>query len=484
MNQRIRIYLTRILLAASIIFTACSPGPQKEKNENTAAKKEALSKQIPLQFEAIEKRKIFGNIKCKADTSNNYALYVPSSYTPSAPSAVIFFFDAQASGALPLKKYKNLADKYGYILAGSNNSRNGNSAEVNVAFARNMIHDVQTRLSIDQSRVYTSGFSGGSRVASSVAIFDGGINTVIGCGAGFPAIEKPIENKFNYIGIAGNEDFNYNEMQDLENMLKKSDVEHVFLPFNGKHEWCPAEIMEKAFTWIQFKAMKQNLIPKNDSIVRVFLSAEKNQIEGLIKKNKKEEALFTARQTFNFISGLSPDTMLLLTISQLENSKEVKKARERQLELAQTEKALKDQYLNAMALKEIPWWKTETQRLNDTKRFPTDQVVMNKRILSFLSLACYMNINQLMHANQMTEAEHYLTIYKIIDPTNAEAPYLQALIYFGKKENDKALEELKSAAKLGFKEYERFEKDFGEITHTAKGREISASIKENAAKEG
>jgi hypothetical protein len=481
MNQMLNKLILFFFSGVCVIFTACSSINQHnndKKNSDTSVREINLPKQN-TSFENIEKGKILNNRKCRADTGNDYALYIPLSYIPSVSQPVIVFFDSHGAGVLPLKKYKDLADRYGYIFAGSNNSMNGNSTELNLTFGNNLINDLESRLNIDKRRIYTCGFSGGSRVAAAVAIFTGGINTVIGCGAGFPNIDKPIENKFNYIGIAGTEDFNFDEMQELEDLLKKSDVEHIFIPFNGKHEWCPVGTMDRAFTWLKFKAMKQNLEPKDDSIIHSFLLKEKAHIAGLVK-NKKEEAAYAATlQTLNFISGLSDDKELSELSSRLENSNGVKKAKARMDELAKTEKSLKEEYLNAMALKDIPWWKRETQRLNDAGIFPPDQVIMNKRVLSFLSLACYMNINQMMKASQVNEAEHYVLLYKTIDPLNAEAPYLQAIIDLGKKNEKAALEQLELSAKLGFKEPDRFEKDFAGILNSAKGKEISVSIMKN-----
>ncbi|MBI2269588.1 MAG: hypothetical protein HYU69_04435 [Bacteroidetes bacterium] len=467
-------------IAASILLTGCS-STEDNKKEHSGSFITTAEKQTP-KSENFEKGKVLNNIKCKADTNNNYTLYIPISYNNS-PSPVILFFDAHADGTLPIKKYQTLAEKYGFILAGSNNSKNGNSAEVNGAFAGNLLNDLNARLNIDSKRIYTSGFSGGSRVASYMAIFRGGINTVIGCGAGLPNIDKPIENKFNYVGIAGDEDFNYTEMEELEKMFKNSDIEHVFIPFNGRHEWCPAEVMEQAFTWLQLKAMKQMLIPKNDSIVNAYETSAMAALDDLLKGNKEEDAYTLAKHIINFTSGLSTNDKLKTIYVQLEHSPALKKALARKEELNSAEKMLKDQYLNALAINDAAWWTTEVQHLKDLKKYPADQVVMNKRILSFMSLACYMNITQMLRSGQINEVEHYISIYKAIDPENPEGPYLQATLFHSQNKTDKALAELKSAAKLGFKEYDRFTKDFPELVPTKQIESIIAIIKLNATKE-
>jgi len=50
---------------------------------------------------------------------------VPSNFTPERRWPVILLFDARARGRSGVERYQPAAEKYGYIVAGSNNSRNG-----------------------------------------------------------------------------------------------------------------------------------------------------------------------------------------------------------------------------------------------------------------------------------------------------------------------------------------------------------------------
>src|ERR1043165_9117236 len=59
------------------------------------------------------------------DATQSYALYLPAAYTPARKYPVLYFFDPGARGAVPVERFKEAAEKYGYILVGSNNSRNG-----------------------------------------------------------------------------------------------------------------------------------------------------------------------------------------------------------------------------------------------------------------------------------------------------------------------------------------------------------------------
>src|SRR5207249_4941476 len=108
--------------------------------------------------------RIIDEVKCAADASQSYALYLPANYSPQRSWPVIFAFDPRARGRTPVERYQAAAEIYGYIMAGSNNSRNGSWA-VSMAAAQAMAADVTGRFNADSRRIYTAGMSGGARVA-------------------------------------------------------------------------------------------------------------------------------------------------------------------------------------------------------------------------------------------------------------------------------------------------------------------------------
>ena len=52
---------------------------------------------------------IIGRVACAADSSQSYALYVPSGYTPSRVWPVIFAFDPGGRGRTPVERYQAAA---------------------------------------------------------------------------------------------------------------------------------------------------------------------------------------------------------------------------------------------------------------------------------------------------------------------------------------------------------------------------------------
>src|ERR1044072_3976953 len=129
--------------------------------------------------------KVIEKVNCLADTAESYALYIPAKGNKTA-LPVIYLFDPHGSGSLPLHKYKASADSLGFILIGSNTSKNGNDLQYTEELWRILSADTRQRLNIDAQRIYTAGFSGGAKVAGYVALNHPEIKGVIAMGAGLP----------------------------------------------------------------------------------------------------------------------------------------------------------------------------------------------------------------------------------------------------------------------------------------------------------
>ena len=135
-------------------------------------------------IEQLPKGQITEKVVCGAVATQSYAVYLPSNYTPTRKWPILYAFDPGARGKFPVERFKDAAETYGWIVAGSNNSRNG-PMQASVDAWKAVWADTHERLAIDEGRVYTTGFSGGARVAVMLAHLCGDcIAGVIGSGAG------------------------------------------------------------------------------------------------------------------------------------------------------------------------------------------------------------------------------------------------------------------------------------------------------------
>jgi len=211
---------------------------------------------------------IIDRVTCAADPSQSYALFVPAGYTPSRTWPVIFAFDPGGRGRTPVERYQAAAERYGYVVVGSNNSRNG-STEISRILAA-MTNDVAQRLAVDPKRVYLAGMSGGARVALGIALASKDIAGVIASSAGYPDSRIRKTLTFPLFATAGTDDFNHLEMRRLDRELSTT---HRLVIFTGGHVWLSSELALQAVEWMELHAMKTGLKPRdNAEIDRMFAS--------------------------------------------------------------------------------------------------------------------------------------------------------------------------------------------------------------------
>jgi dienelactone hydrolase len=194
---------------------------------------------------------------------------------------VILAFDPGARGRIPVERYREAAELYGYIVAGSNQSRNGSWATSEAAI-KAISRDVGERFVVDDQRVYTAGMSGGARVAMAIAISSPRIAGVIASSAGFPDSKPRKTVRFPVFGTAGTEDFNYMEMRQMDRALTSP---HRLRVFSGGHVWLSPELAVEAVEWLEVQAMKSGRARDEAKLERIFVkrtsSAQGSDAEAL-----------------------------------------------------------------------------------------------------------------------------------------------------------------------------------------------------------
>jgi poly(3-hydroxybutyrate) depolymerase len=211
--------------------------------------------------------RIIDTVTCVADPSQSYALYLPSTYTPDRAWPVLFLFDAGGRGRTGVDRYQAAAEQYGFIVAGSNNSRNG---EASTPAVRAMSGDVFARFRIDMTRIYAGGMSGGARVAMGVALTSSiKVAGVMASSASYPDAESRKTVPFPVFATAGTEDFNLSEMRTLDRELTSP---HRLAVFEGGHVWLTSALATEAVEWMEIQAMKSGLKPRDAAEIDAILA--------------------------------------------------------------------------------------------------------------------------------------------------------------------------------------------------------------------
>jgi hypothetical protein len=212
--------------------------------------------------EDLPRGQVIGEVECQDAPSQHYALYLPSNFSSAREWPVILAFDAAARGREGVERYQAAAERYGYIVAGSNNSRNG-PWELGLDAAQAMTVDLKKRFPVDSRRLYTAGMSGGARVAIKVALISDSVAGVLASSAGYAeAFQESV--RFPLFGSAGTEDFNYREMHAID--LRMTSPHRVEV-FEGGHTWLPVEMATDGVEWMEVQAMKSGLRPRDNRLI-------------------------------------------------------------------------------------------------------------------------------------------------------------------------------------------------------------------------
>lgn len=291
----------------------------------------------------FEKGRIIDRVLCAKDAAYSYALYLPSSYSNDEQWPVIFCFDPRAQGRRPVELLQPAAETYGYILAGSLDSKNG-PVEPNQRAAKAVWQDVRERFSADPARVYAAGFSGGAEAA---VLFPYLVETraagIISCGAGLPAGHQPGWVKpAAYYGLIGYWDFRYPDMARLEEPFTASGIVHRIVYFDGWHQWPTSERLGEAVEWLELVAMKSGLKDKDPG----FIEAQYQ------KRLKAAADLETSGRTLAILheyESLASDFKDLADILKIEEKVLALKGSAEVPRLEKDERAAKEKEISALA---------------------------------------------------------------------------------------------------------------------------------------
>jgi len=280
-------------------------------------------------------------VACRRFPGQSYALYLPSSYAPQKRWPVLYAFDARRRGTVPLERYRAAAERLGWIVVSSNNSRSDEAMEPNTEAMRAMWEDSHERFSIDPRRVYATGFSGGARAAVLLALARRGeVAGVIGHGGGFPFERKPEKGlPFAFFGLAGFTDFNFPELLALDRRLGELGASHRFESFDGTHQWAPAEESGLALEWMELVAMRDGMAVRRPEFVEAFWSRVLSVAQSWLDRDDPVAALRWldgAAEDFKGLRGEEDLTLLRERAARLRQSADT--AREARIQ-AQAEEA-------------------------------------------------------------------------------------------------------------------------------------------------
>ncbi len=448
--------------------------------------------QSGLYSQVVPVDKIVDTVWCKSSAGQSYSLYLPLQYDRSRNWPVVLIFDPAARGKTGVRVFMEAGQKYGFILAGSNNSRNG-PLENNFTAAAAMLLDLSGRFNIDPKRIYVAGFSGGSRFALSFAVKDRRISGVIGCGAGLPGDQyylPSVNSSFLYYGLAGNRDMNYLEMHDLPAFFNnKTGIISYIRTFSGMHDWPGSDLILEAVEWIIYQSMTRKVIATD----RTFILYMEDKTQKLISSQQSAGNIIDASIYMSFTArdfqGTPFGSRVAGSLSAIEKSPDYQKAVRKWNKIAQTEGQRREKYMNYLmsTVRSGPlpdsasaWWKNETRSLVWLReKGAPENSQMASRILNFISILCSEQGTSYFRNSFFTQAATFFEVCTMSDSENKNNYYNLSRAFAGAGKIKESIDALSAAVNHGFDSRKSVESDsvFVALKDNQRFREIVSKLK-------
>ena len=415
---------------------------------------------VPAVFAAqISTGRILETVACSADPSQTYALYLPTAFDPNRKWPVLLCFDPGARGKAPVERFQAAAETFGWIVAGSNNSRNG-PWDANAAAISAMVKDLERHLPIDAKRLYAAGLSGGARVACQLAV-GGMVRGVIACSAGFGGSETPSKVPFLFFGTAGVTDFNYRELRRVDRELDDLRAAHRVVIFDGGHEWLPALLATEALAWFELHAMRTGMREKDTAWIQTQFDARMAAVpaEPVLENHR---ALKSVTGDFK---GLVDVAAMEKRSAEISRSREFKDAVKAERASERTEEDWLEKLLE-VALDGRPGSARKSVAELQAKANGTGpERAMAVRVLQGAASACGESAREALRNHEYDSAASLFEMTTLLRPERPQGHFDLARARALLGERNKAIEALQQAIAAGFRDAGRIneEKAFDKI---------------------
>jgi tetratricopeptide (TPR) repeat protein len=435
----------------------------------------ALINILPAKAGAAEellRTAVVDKVVCAADATQSYALYLPATYNRERRWPIIYCFDPGAQGKVPVNLFKAAAEKYGYILAGSNNSQNGPWEPINRAIQA-VWNDTQQRFAIDNSRVYSTGHSGDAQVALTFGLFLGKpwAGAISICGS-MPDLPRPdaLPKDLAVFIATGIYDFNYWPSHKIGSILDGLGRTNRLETFIGGHAWPPADTILDALSWIELQAMKKGLRQRDEGWINAQFAARLERAQAIELKGNSAEAYEAFLAVAVDFRGLCDTAAAETATARLDRPdeiekyrKELKAAEKRELErFARTNAALQGYLTTADILERHQWLdKLGIPGLLKSAEKESDRFAGQgaRRLLGYLLSWAVPSAVRAYQRGDMKTAGDFYELAVLIRPESGYAWYNLACVRSRLGEIKGALAALEKAVENGMRDRATIEKD-------------------------
>lgn len=408
-------------------------------------------------------------IPVEKGSNETFSVFLPSKFDAKKEWPIIFLIDTQGKSKQTLGFFKNIAEKHGYILAAANAMHDSLTTPKNVVAFNKVFNNVASMLPLKSGRVYTAGFSTGGRIASLIPAFNANINGVISCGATIGNRDVlNVKNPFQFIGIIGNEDFNYTEVVANKKLLNRLGFASELIVFNGGHEWPKIQYLDEALKKFTLDAMAKGIVAKDSIYVEREFG---NDIRAVHQLLGAQELLAADAKILSNIAKYRSFKVIdtLKSLQQYVKKLKLYKTQKRsESSFFLKESLVKDEFnyyleedIITYNFNNLGWWKYQMEQLQKHQKSGNKfERQMGKRLEGYLNAFIDDNVDLILSEEQLdVEALSFLWMLKTITAPADFDNYLKLIAHSAMSEDfGTALFYLEELLKQGFKDKDKLYK--------------------------
>jgi predicted esterase len=211
----------------------------------------AVSNQSPAEAPA-------GLLENYDSTKQRFELYVPAGAGSRAAAPLILFI-SPSQKATGLSQFRKLCDREGIVFASPHQAGNKTPGTRRVRIVMDTLDEVRRRVKIDPDRTYIGGFSGGGRIAMTIATalpeYFGGVIPV--CAGGRLRTElwlrERVMSRLRIALLTGENDFNRGEIERMTQTLFSGIgvTSRVWTAKRIGHAIPSGKTLDDAFAWLE-----------------------------------------------------------------------------------------------------------------------------------------------------------------------------------------------------------------------------------------
>ncbi len=376
----------------------------------------------------LKKGIILDSLQVRDSITETFSLYLPTDFDVSRTWPVVFIMDMEGRGKEALSKFKSAAEKHHYLLAASNNLSETLPVSDNILIINRLINSMIKLFPIHKERMYTAGYGKGGKMASVVPIFIRQIDGVISVNSAFPNWEiLSNQNKFQFVGVVGREDYNYHPMRSQKGVWNRLKYPNDLL-FHDGNGWPNSELLQRAVQRLSLFAMQKGVL-KNDSLqIETALEEEYQEVQQQLGFGRELEAGELLSSMINSYKGLIDADSLESRLRTLKRDKGYRTQSREVSNLRNKESLIRDEYefnllqdLDNLNYNNLGWWNFQMSKLRKYEEKPSfREKQLGKRLIAYLNALVEDNIDIEQAQPQVDEEAVSLLwmIKTITDPTD------------------------------------------------------------------